>query len=883
MTGATYYRKFRDGEEHRFTKDLIHNQIPSFYIEDGPQLIRLLEEYYNSLHRDGGPESVAKNLIKLNDIDELTDFYNQYLVDSGAKLSPTENLITGGNFPKDDIQGIGQSQKFANFSRVHYSGDGDGTRNNRGTPRDFTNPFEAGLVVGRTYNINFVEDSYASNVIISVPRVFKGAFVFDSNGIESNVPTSADFDLDEFAIVELRNFPMYGSQDFNLQIGWGGPDGTALNNKNPDNWFRANDGGSFDLGEQLDEFGNVVTPAKNVSGIITITEVIDDTASANASITTTALDLLTKVENLYKSNYLLNFPNNMVSFQHLVKNVLSIYRSKGSERAFETLMRGIYGVDAVLEYPYDKVIKPSDGIYEYQAYVQTIYDDRILEFKNTIITGLEGGAEAFVEDIIVRIVKGKIIAQLIISKNTLKGIFRHDELITSSGASTFQSRIIAGMREINLTSNGANYQTGDKVNIIGDGVGGVAVITEVDNFAGRIKFTLEDGGSGYQIGDTIRVTGPTTGTQASVRIGSLSDLETINISLDRVGALAANSQITINEGPSFHTNSFINSVSVFTNSPIAGPALASGVRANWIASSNDVHLSTSIANNTIVNGTILTIGNTSVIHNEQLKVHDFFPGNNTIRFTSQTAFPASNTSGHVRVYAANSTYRISANMAGSNVSSKLNAAFADTAQQFGKISTLVTTEAGTEYNIAPTVTVENTDSSPLNIPDGSGGFKGRNAVISAEVVRDSVITKLRVDDHGLGYTNTSITLSNPRNGTQAVGTFIIGGTGNTTAAYQDVKGFLSENQRIQDSFFYQSFSYEAITDRSFDEYEKTMISLAHPAGSKLFGRFRTESPANTTPIVIIDVSQAETVAANKSKSILNLGTLGTFRLNETAF
>jgi len=590
-----------------------------------------------------------------------------------------------------------------------------------------------------------------------------------------------------------------------------------------------------------------------------------------------------RIENLYKSNYLLNFPRNMVSFEHLIKNVLSIYRAKGSERAFETLMRGIYGVDTLIEYPYDKVLKPSDGIYEYDAYLQAIYDDNLVDYKNTIITGAESGATAFVEDIIVRVVKGKIIGQILLSKKSLKGLFRHNEVISSSGTTTFETRIIAGMREIVLTSNGANYFAGDKVNILGDGLGGVAVVTEVDSFAGRIQFTLDNGGSGYRLGDAIDVTGPTTGTQASVRIGSLKDLETITIALDRVGALAANSQITLNEGPTFHTNTFINAVSVFTNPPIAGPALASGVRANWIASSNDVHLSTSIANNTIVNGTILTIGNTSVIHNEQLKVHDFFPGNNTIRFTSQTAFPASNASGHVRVYAANSTFRLSANMASANISSKINASFADTAQQFGSISTLITTEAGTGYTIAPTVTVENADSSALNIPDGSGGFKGRNAVISSEVVRDSTITKIKVEDHGLGYTNNIITLANPRGGVQATGTFVIGGTGNSAAAYTDVKGFLSENQRIQDSFFYQSFSYEAITDRSFDEYESTMISLAHPAGSKLFGRFRTEAIANTTPEVTIDISQAATVAAKKSKSILNLGVLGSFRLNETAF
>jgi len=692
MPGKTYYRKFRDGEAHRFTRDLIHNQIPSFYVEDGPKLIELLQQYYTFMHKNGNAEAVGKNLIKLNDIDELTDFYNQYLEDSKT-----------GNEP------------------------------------------------------------------------------------------------------------------------------------------------------------------------------------ANTSITTAAANLITNVENLYKSNYLLNFPTNMVSFEHLVKNVLSIYRAKGSERAFETLMRGIYNIQTEISYPFERTIKASDGVYQYDAYVQTVYDERIIDFKDTFITGQEGGARAFVEDIVVRVVKGKIIAQLIISKSSLTGIFRHNEIITSSGTSTFGPRIIAGIREINLTSNGSNYIVGDKVNILGDGLGGIAIITEVEGFAGQVRFTLNNGGSGYQISDDIIVTGPTSGTEASARIGSLKDLEVINIALDRVGALASNSQITLNQGPTFHTNTNINAVSVFTNSPIAGPALAGGVRANWIASSNDVHLSTSIANNTIINGAIITIGNTSIVHNEQLKVHDFFPGNNTIRFTSQTSFPASNSTGHVRIYAANSVYRLSANMASANISSKINASFANTSKTFGSISTLIVSETGSGYTISPTATVTSPDVSALNIPDGFGGFKGRNAVIDTEIVRDAVITKVLVDDHGLGYTNTTISLSNPRGGTSAIGTFVIGGTGNSAAAYTDVRGFLSENQKIQDSFFYQAFSYEAITNRSFDEYEKTMISLTHPAGSKLFGRFRAEAIANATPSMIIDITQAETTSSIKSAAMLGLGTLGTFRLNETAF
>ena len=367
-------------------------------------------------------------------------------------------------------------------------------------------------------------------------------------------------------------------------------------------------------------------------------------------------------------------------------------------------------------------------------------------------------------------------------------------------------------------------------------------------------------------------------------MASLKDTEIINIVLDRVGAFAANSQITINEGPTFHTNSFVNVVSVFTNAPKVGPNGPTGNRARWSSTSNVIHLSIPLTAPYTVNvGEILTLSNSTTIINEQIKVHSV-PNTHSIVLTAKPGAGASNTQGVIRQYAANTRYRLSANLAAANVSSRLNSAFGNGSTTFGSISTITVINAGTGYDIAPVATITNEDTSSLNIPDGSGGFKGRNAVIGTEVVRDSTITKVLVDDHGLGYTNTSITLTNPNaGGTQATGTFVIGGVGNTAAAYQDVVGFPSENQRIQDSFFYQAFSYEAITDRAFEDYEKTMIALTHPAGTKLFGKFRNVGSMDVSPEMIIDITQAETVASNESPAILNNGALGSFILNETAF
>jgi hypothetical protein len=41
---------------------------------------------------------------------------------------------------------------------------------------------------------------------------------------------------------------------------------------------------------------------------------------------------------------------------------------------------------------------------------------------------------------------------------------------------------------------------------------------------------------------------------------------------------------------------------------------------------------------------------------------------------------------------------------------------------------------------------------------------------------------------------------------------------------------------LQDSFYYQDYSYEIVTELNFPKYEETVVNILHPSGMKLFGR-----------------------------------------------
>lgn len=66
--------------------------------------------------------------------------------------------------------------------------------------------------------------------------------------------------------------------------------------------------------------------------------------------------------------------------------------------------------------------------------------------------------------------------------------------------------------------------------------------------------------------------------------------------------------------------------------------------------------------------------------------------------------------------------------------------------------------------------------------------------------------------------------------------------------YLDTSGRLSSDIVLQDSDFYQKFSYEFSTDNTFEDYRSFYIDLLHPAGTKIF--HNTKKNAATTQLTL---------------------------------
>jgi hypothetical protein len=100
------------------------------------------------------------------------------------------------------------------------------------------------------------------------------------------------------------------------------------------------------------------------------------------------------------------------------------------------------------------------------------------------------------------------------------------------------------------------------------------------------------------------------------------------------------------------------------------------------------------------------------------------------------------------------------------------------------------------------------------------------------------IKTIKVKDFGVGYPTNYPTLtvncSLSGNG-NATAELSIGAVGRYSGRYVNDDGFLSANKHLQDSFYYQDYSYVLKAEKVINDYRNVVKKLLHPAGLTLFG------------------------------------------------
>lgn len=671
----------------------------------------------------------------------------------------------------------------------------------------------------------------------------------------------------------------------------------------------------------------------------------------------------------FRNTYLTSIPVDIVADKRLlVKHVLDLYRSKGTQRSVELLFRILFNEDIEIYIPGENLLRPSDGKWFQANYIETSFHPNLNKLAGRTITNSQQTSSGVVEYVTKKIIGGETVNLIYMTE--VKGSFRRTDRIICPGLITIDDApIVTGsLTAIPIENGGFNFEVGDIVDVIGRGKEGKARVVRTRDENGKVVFSLISGGSGYTVNAVVTVAttlnisianstntfienttalvpntsangtivnvgnnvltlinfGNTSGytvgsiitdgtsnatiteifggggTGATFEVGELNNKELILINLDDIqdytnavletqveigtgvqtGAFTAGLDIessanvlilqcttlsanTVEVGEELsnaalgiaNLNVYISDDKlIYTTGPesdLTNANVAVGAILVSNVSSSVIRLDTTPTKEEVLGKAIVFSSNSSAIVANTVNNHMYFVPGATVFDTSNSGLNATITS---QTSLTDWFFPSRTPTLLSNLDSRLDETLILLLKEVGTIATLANINPGAGYSSPPYITVIEPEVVKAGIPDGSGGYKGNNAIVIGPVgSQPGVIQAVEVYSSGFGYSpgeNVTLVKKDVREGVAASGVTVVETFGVEEGRWLNNKGFISDIIKIQDSDFYQVYSYEIIASRMLNSYRKLVTDLVHPSGYKLFGRFRYTKDLSSNASVI---------------------------------
>lgn len=586
---------------------------------------------------------------------------------------------------------------------------------------------------------------------------------------------------------------------------------------------------------------------------------------------------LEKMLLFFKNKYMADMPYDPNTIRFIVKNILDLYRRKGSDEGLKLFFRLFYGTTISINYPGGAMLRPSTSEWFVGKYIQ-LFPGNPENFKNIIgkpIYGSVSKAEGVVNNALFIVLNGAVTPVLYVDE--VKGTFVGYDNVYIDG--TLRGVIYGSMTELEVIDDPIN-KSGNSVGDVLDtdpvyGKGGKALVTSVTNrVTGEVEFTILDGGYGYTLGGTDIL--------VSDQLIFLSNSDRVFEVLETLVDQANNSGIVIGQDD-VKVGVLMNGNTSFTNSSIISTA---DREVNFTLDYTQITPPNRSASASV--GTIDYTANVSIITDV---IQNF--ANVALDSTNYNDIPPA-------------LLAMSGNTNPTTINTPLNQAFDLTPITIGRIATLSNINPGEYTNDVFTIALEpiintldiknqilfleNTVPSyyqvgrvitqgsisaivkdvinntiyisPLSLERFEPGTisyeDNTDTVIATEVDYNSVnyglnaniesktefavgkITGIRVIDSGYGYRHRSIIVLKNEAGDDVVKARVSArGQGTTEGSWRSTASHLNytSGQRLQDSFYYQAFSYEVNSKVDINTYEKFLKEVTHVAGTQFFGNF----------------------------------------------
>ena len=477
------------------------------------------------------------------------------------------------------------------------------------------------------------------------------------------------------------------------------------------------------------------------------------------------------------------------------------FESKSNEQSYRFLFKLLYDENIDFYYPGEDILRISDGNFEKTQVIRTIAvsaDNRdIFLFLNKTIRGQTSNVLANVVDI-----KKFFIGSVEIAEMTLKLV-----------SGTF----VAGEDIVDIDDE-------DLSTTIYGIVSGVTIV---------------DGGSGYEDGDIITITG--NGSEAQARVSSIKESPITALTVNTVGhGYQLNTNATIDNsgtgGSGFlvqvtalaNTYSVTSGANTYTVGEISGVSILN--RGEGYFKKPSVTLQdTTIASLGLLSNNLITIVNAG----------SNYGVGNTLVFTGGAGTGAA---GQIASVTETTTFDL---LFEDGFQMKADGSYYDIIKNEdwlvkGPIKRIELTNFGTGYTSAnlPSISITTTTGASANLVATNIQGKSANVTVdtSNNITGIGSIRAVQITNFGINYSTANATANTIGDGNANL-VPVISGLGIREGVWLDDDGKI-DNKIIQDSYYYQDYSYVIKSGLAFEIYSDTLKSIIHPAGLLNFGEIQ---------------------------------------------
>ena len=502
-------------------------------------------------------------------------------------------------------------------------------------------------------------------------------------------------------------------------------------------------------------------------------------------------NFLTKFRNEFL-NTLPESLNSGVNKRKLIKNVKSLYRAKGTNRGHELFFKLLFNESSETIYPREQMLRASDGQWDTQLIMRAIQTSAQLQTGDTAnlvgrtITGETSGATAIIENVFKFQIGINLVTEFILNEDTITGNFSTSEVIRGTATDdddVFIKATITGIpNSITVTNDGALYIEGETVTVTGGGTGAIINVDAIGR-GSLTNFYIDNGGSGYEIGDNIEFNDTGTGGGSA-----------------RAKVSVVNGGFTQEESTSTEEDHLVLEDETVRGDPYTGNKL---VQESGTGSGDITDIRIIDAGSNYQSLPIISVDDTN--------------GSGASIFTYGTEIGRLQ---GLKIVEGGAEYQQSASPPTLTLRSKL----------------LVLGKSG-DFSISETVTGTATDSSSITATVVS--FDSDRNILTLSGATGTFAANTTITG------NTSLATATVKITDPATATATVAATANTAGSFLNEDGHISETtMRIQDSLYYQDFSYVIKVGRTINDWRDSFKKTMHSAGFYFTGQVNIQTQVN---------------------------------------